>query len=43
MDSRAWTFCVLEQFHRHLRRREVFAVNSPKWGDPRAKLRAGDA
>ncbi|MBB5158261.1 hypothetical protein BJ970_005860 [Saccharopolyspora phatthalungensis] len=43
MDWRAYTFCVLEQFHRCLRRRDIFAVNSSKWGDPRAKLLAGKA
>ncbi|APU15087.1 MULTISPECIES: Tn3 family transposase [Actinoalloteichus] len=43
VDWRAYTFCVLEQFHRHLKRRDIFAVNSSKWGDPRAKLLAGDA
>lgn len=43
VDWRAYTFCVLEQFHRHLKRRDIFAANSSKWGDPRAKLLAGDA
>ena len=43
IDWRAYTFCVLEQFHRCLRRRDIFAVNSSKWGDPRAKLLAGTA
>lgn len=43
VDWRAYTFCVLEQFHRCLRRRDIFAVNSSKWGDPRAKLLAGSA
>ncbi|MCX4906456.1 hypothetical protein OHA11_19360 [Streptomyces sp. NBC_00878] len=43
VDWKAYTFCVLEQFHRMLRRREVFAKNSSKWGDPRAKLLAGEA
>jgi hypothetical protein len=43
LDWRAYTFCVLEQFHRHLKRRDIFAANSSKWGDPRAKLLAGDA
>jgi hypothetical protein len=40
---KAYTCCVLEQFHRMLRRREVFAKYSSKWGDPRAKLLAGEA
>ena len=43
VDWRAYTFCVLEQFYRCLRRRDIFAVNSSKWGDPRAKLLAGKA
>ncbi|MGW3473635.1 Tn3 family transposase [Saccharopolyspora sp. NPDC000995] len=43
VDWRAYTFCVLEQFHRCVRRRDIFAVNSSKWGDPRAKLLAGKA
>lgn len=43
VDWRAWTFCVLEQFHRCLRRRDIYAVNSSKWGDPRVKLLAGQA
>lgn len=41
VDWKAYTFCVLEQAHRMLRRKEVFAKNSSKWGDPRAKLLAG--
>ena len=43
VDWKAYVFCVLEQFHRTLRRREVFARNCSKWGDPRAKLLAGEA
>lgn len=43
VDWTAYAFCVLEQFHRMLRRREVFAKNSSKWGDPRAKLLDGEA
>ncbi|MFE5843842.1 Tn3 family transposase [Streptomyces niveus] len=43
VDWKAYTFCVLEQVHRMLRRKEVFAKNSSKWGDPRAKLLAGEA
>ncbi|MGW1997778.1 Tn3 family transposase [Embleya sp. NPDC001921] len=43
VDWEAYVFCVLERFHRMLRRREVFAKNSSKWSDPRAKLLAGDA
>nr|WP_235455437.1 hypothetical protein [Streptomyces olivochromogenes] len=43
VDWKAYAFCVLEQMHRVLRRREVFAKNSSKWGDPRARLLGGDA
>jgi TnpA family transposase len=43
VDWKGYVFCVLEQFHRMLRRRETFAKNSSKWGDPRAKLLAGSA
>ncbi len=43
VDWKAYSFCVLEQVHRLLRRKEVFAVNSSKWSDPRAKLLAGEA
>ena len=43
VDWKAYTFCVLEQLHRMLRRKEVFAKNSSKWGDPRAKLLDGAA
>ncbi|XXZ47484.1 hypothetical protein AAGT00_00605 (plasmid) [Streptomyces cavourensis] len=41
VDWKAYSFCVLEQVHRLLRRKEVFAVNSSKWSAPRAKLLAG--
>jgi hypothetical protein len=43
VDWKAYVFCVLEQFHQMLRRREVFAKNSSKWGDPRAKLLDSEA
>ncbi|WUF07139.1 Tn3 family transposase [Streptomyces sp. NBC_00485] len=43
VDWKAYVFCVLESFYRLLRRREVFAKNSSKWGDPRAKLLDGEA
>ncbi|MFJ7784553.1 DDE transposase [Streptomyces albidoflavus] len=43
VDWKAYTFCVLEQLHRMLRSKQVFAKNSSKWGDPRAKLLAGQA
>lgn len=34
VDWKAYTFCVLEQAHSMLRRKEVFAKNSSKWGTP---------
>ncbi|SNT47897.1 Tn3 transposase DDE domain-containing protein [Streptosporangium subroseum] len=43
VDWKAYAFCVLEQFHRLLRRREIFAINSSKWGDSGAKLLQGAA
>ncbi|MGW3308289.1 Tn3 family transposase [Streptomyces sp. NPDC001073] len=41
-DKAAYSFCVLEQLHRALRRRDVYARSGDRWGDPRAKLLAGD-
>ncbi|WP_433662548.1 Tn3 family transposase [Nocardia sp. CA-128927] len=41
VDRAAYTFCVLEQFHRHLKHRNIFAEASSKWRDPRAHLLAG--
>ncbi len=43
IDRRAYVFCVLEQFHRHLRRRDVYAHDSDRWGDPRTRLLDGQA
>jgi Tn3 transposase DDE domain len=42
VDRRAYALCVLEQFHRALRRRDVFATGSVRWGDPRARLLSGE-
>jgi hypothetical protein len=41
VDWRAYILCVLEQFWRHLVRKTIYAVHSPRWGDPRSKLLAG--
>jgi hypothetical protein len=41
VDRAAYTLCVLEQFHRHLRYRNIFAEDSSKWRDPRAHLLSG--
>jgi len=37
----AYVVCVLEQLHRALRVRDVFAVPALRWGDPRARLLDG--
>ena len=37
VDRAAYVFCVLEQFHRHLLRRDIYASPSARWADPRAK------
>jgi TnpA family transposase len=42
VDRSAWVFCVLTAFHRHLRRREIYAEASTRWRDPRAQLLAGE-
>ncbi|MEV0111340.1 Tn3 family transposase [Nocardia sp. NPDC050799] len=41
VDKAAYAMCVLEQFHRHLKHRSIFAVDSQRWRDPRAHLLAG--
>jgi hypothetical protein len=43
VDYRAYAVCVLEHLHRALRRRDVFARGSDRWGDPRARLLEGAA
>jgi len=43
VDRDAYVVCVLEQLHRALRVRDVFAVPSHRWGDPRAQLLDGPA
>jgi len=43
VDRAAYVFCVLEQFHRHLLRRDIYASPSARWADPRAKLLTGAA
>jgi hypothetical protein len=34
VDHRAWALCVLDALHRALRRREVYAERSARWGRP---------
>ncbi len=41
IDRDAYVVCVLEQLHRALRVRDVFAAPSQRWGDPRARLLDG--
>ncbi len=43
VDRNAYVFCVLVQFHRHLKRRDVYAPKSSRWRDPRAQLLSGEA
>lgn len=43
VDRAAYTMCLLEQFHRHLKHRNIFAESSSKWRDPRAHLLDGAA
>jgi hypothetical protein len=37
----AYVVCVLEQLHRALNRRDIFAAPSNQWADPRARLLDG--
>ncbi|GAA0902367.1 hypothetical protein GCM10009574_091000 [Streptomyces asiaticus] len=41
VDRDAYVVCVLEQLHRALNRRDVFASPSNRWADPRARLLDG--
>jgi uncharacterized protein DUF4158 len=43
VDRNAYTFCVLEQFWRHLKRREIYADASTRWRNPQAELLDGPA
>lgn len=43
VDREAYTMCVLEGIGRGLQRRDVFALRSKKWGDPRNYLLPEDA
>ena len=43
IDKNAYVMCVLTQFHRHLKRRDIYADASERWRDPRAQLLTGDA
>lgn len=41
VDRDAYVVCVLEQLHRALNRRDVYAAPSNRWADPRARLLDG--
>jgi hypothetical protein len=41
VDCNAYVFCVLELFHTALKHRDIYAVVSDRWADPRAKLLTG--
>ena len=43
IDKAAYVFCVLEQFHQRLGRRDIFATASSRWADPRGHLLSGPA
>jgi Tn3 transposase DDE domain len=43
VDRGAYTMCVLEQFYRHLKKREIYADASTRWRNPQAQLLDGDA
>ena len=43
VDLRAYALCVLDGLYRALRRRDVYALGSIRWGDPRANLLDGPA
>jgi hypothetical protein len=42
VNRHAYTFCVLEQFWRHLKRREIYADASTRWRNPQAQLLDGE-
>ena len=43
VNRHAYAFCVLEQFWRHLKRREIYADASTRWRNPQARLLEGEA
>lgn len=43
VDKRAYTFCVLDQLRRGLRRHDIYVPGSRRWADPRAQLLSGAA
>ena len=43
VSRHAYAFCVLEQFWRGLKRRDIYADASTRWRNPQARLLEGDA
>jgi hypothetical protein len=43
VSRHAYAFCVLEQFWRHLKRRDIYADASTRWRNPQARLLEGQA
>ena len=43
VSRHAYAFCVLEQFWRCLKRRDIYADASTRWRNPQARLLEGDA
>jgi hypothetical protein len=43
VNRHAYVFCVLEQFYRHLKRRDIHTEASTKWRNPQAQLLEGEA
>lgn len=43
MSRHAYVFCVLEQFWRGLKRRDIYADASTRWRNPQARLPEGQA
>jgi hypothetical protein len=41
VSRHAYAFCILEQFWRHLKRREIWAEASTRWRNPQAQLLDG--
>ncbi len=43
VSRHAYAFCVLEQFWRHLKRRDIYAEASTRWRNPQSQLLEGEA
>lgn len=43
VDRHAYTYCILDQLQKALRRRDVFVNESTRWADPRRLFLDGDA